>query len=98
MRVKVIQEDINEGIKESPYSCAIAKALKRSTPYLAELSFAVSVIDESYKIIQDIPNGWGRLSTRVTRKYRLPVEAQQFICAFDNEETVSPFEFEGEEI
>jgi hypothetical protein len=78
MKIKVTQEDIDNGQRKSCSCCPVALAMKRV------LDIDVKVGDNKFVLT----------SSDEFTILELPKEARIFIDAFDNDELVEPFEFE----
>ena len=81
MKIKVTQEDIDKGIRHSPGSCPVARAINRQSEK-DNASVGLSCI-YFYNI-----GGFSETPT--------PLDAALFINKFDQRQPVKPFEFELE--
>lgn len=79
--VRVTATHISLGVRRDSCACPIALALRDMHP-----EFAIDVYNSFAVVVQD-PHTPGLTAS-------LPLEAADFITAFDDENTVEPFEFE----
>jgi hypothetical protein len=78
LNIKVTQEDIDCGKRDSIYACPVALAAER-------LGFRATVGLWSIDL---------NVSDWMWWRYKLPPDVRNFINAFDHSEPVAPFEFE----
>jgi hypothetical protein len=81
MRIEVIQEDIDKGIRRSCYMCPIAIAVRRvfnPDGHIRVSSSGIQVMD----------------TLRNETMYKVTEEMRDFIRLFDNYMEISPFSFD----
>lgn len=86
LRVEVTQEDIDNGVIASPQNCPIALAVKRELTAQGYHYLGIIVGNMQVQVLYD--------AYCPVARYNLPVEAYNFILAFDNKGTVEPFTME----
>lgn len=87
IHIVVTEADIEHGVRLSPLSCPISRAVKRATrKELAKET--VALISATYCYILEAPQ-WD-----TEKHFTLPNEAIDFITRFDAKSNVEPFEFD----
>jgi hypothetical protein len=79
--VRVTQSDIDNGVRENPVSCPVARAIARATGKRVDFVGPVSGVS----FVQDVYIPWGDAESEKIRG---------FIVDFDNGDPVRPIEFE----
>lgn len=80
--VEVTSHDIRNGARKDSCRCAVAIAIHR------ELGTTYDEENKSTRVVVRQGVTWIG-----TRRFNMPVEANQFICNFDNGDRVEPFRF-----
>lgn len=82
MKIKVTQEDIENGTPTESDQCPIALAIRRDLKFKCQ-------VDESYIVVFN-----NKLSIYDAMEFKTPEVCKNFIKMFDAGVEVSPFEFE----
>lgn len=80
LKINVTQECIDAGVPTEPAHCPIAVAVENMGAYNIEIGSDWAIAEWNDRVINT----------------ELPLSAQEFIAAFDEDKPVEPFEFEIE--
>ncbi len=79
MKIRVTRDDIRKGKRKNTCECAVARALRRQTPFKhirVQSGFHLGIGDDRHIVIS------------------IPTEVRDFIDAFDAGDRVKPFTFD----
>lgn len=82
MKLSVLQDDIDNGVRGSNCNCPVALAIKRAMP-------GAPVVYVGLSVVHVMPRG----SSAWIEK-RVPLQLRDWMCRFDNNRYVEPIEVE----